>query len=115
MRYYDKLTTPETGKTFLEDGPNRIEQTHASVESWFLPLPDGFQRAYDAEGLPYNAEIPPLSDAVIAAQEQANANTEARAYLASTDWMLLRELDGGKAMSTETKTARAAARAEVTS
>jgi len=52
--------------------------------------------------------------AEVAAVAQAKGNTEARAYLVSTDWMLIRELDGGQPMSTETKTARAAARAEVT-
>ena len=44
---------------------------------------------------------------------QRDVNTEARQYLASTDWLLMRELDGGLAMSTETKQLRAEARARV--
>lgn len=44
---------------------------------------------------------------------QRDTNNEALAYLVSTDWMLLRDLDGGTAMTVETKTARAAARARI--
>ena len=46
-----------------------------------------------------------------AAQDKINA--EARAYLADTDWKLLRELDGGVAMTAEIKQLRADARAKV--
>lgn len=44
---------------------------------------------------------------------QDQTNREARDYLASTDWLLLRELDGGLAMTAEIKTLRADARAKV--
>ena len=44
---------------------------------------------------------------------QDKTNAEARQYLTSTDWLLMRELDGGLTMSTETKQLRAEARARV--
>jgi|APSaa5957512535_1039671.scaffolds.fasta_scaffold39308_3 hypothetical protein len=44
---------------------------------------------------------------------QEVANQEARQYLASTDWFLLRELDGGTTMTAEMKQLRAAARTKV--
>ena len=44
---------------------------------------------------------------------QADINAEARSYLASTDWELLRELDGGQPMDAATKSARATARTKV--
>jgi hypothetical protein len=44
---------------------------------------------------------------------QDKINREAKQYLASTDWKLLRELDGGVAMTVEMKTLRAAARLAV--
>ena len=40
-------------------------------------------------------------------------NEEARAYLASTDWMAVREAEGGTAMPSDVKTKRAAERAKV--
>jgi hypothetical protein len=44
---------------------------------------------------------------------QMQINAEARAYLASTDWMSLRASEGGKPMSQEIKGLRADARARV--
>ena len=40
-------------------------------------------------------------------------NETARAYLASTDWMAVREAEGGTAMPSDVKTKRAAERAKV--
>ena len=40
-------------------------------------------------------------------------NETARAYLASTDWMVVREAEGGTAMPSDVKTKRAAERAKV--
>lgn len=58
MRYYDLIETPETGKIYLEAGENRIAQTDERVKCWFLPVPSGYQRAYDADGFPFNELIP---------------------------------------------------------
>jgi len=47
------------------------------------------------------------------AETQRKSNLKAKEYLASTDWMLLREMDGGKAMTAEVKLLRADARTKV--
>jgi hypothetical protein len=57
----------------------------------------------------YTIEITDITAQV--AQEKVNA--ESLAYLASTDWMLLRDLDGGIPMTLEVKTNRAVARAKI--
>ena len=44
---------------------------------------------------------------------QKEINETARAYLASTDWMAVREAEGGTAMPSDVKTKRAAERAKV--
>ena len=44
---------------------------------------------------------------------QKKINEEARAYLASTDWMAVRASEGGTAMPADVKTKRAAERAKV--
>ena len=54
-------------------------------------------------------EEPPLTEAEL--QDQING--EARDYLYSTDWYLIRELDGGTAMTAEMKQLRVEARARV--
>jgi hypothetical protein len=51
--------------------------------------------------------------AAVAKSSQAAINAEALKYLADTDYMLLRELDGGTVMSAEVKIARAAARTRI--
>jgi hypothetical protein len=58
MRFYDVVETPLSEKTFLEPSLDRIPQTDARVASWFQPLPEGHQRAYNLEGLPFNVLIP---------------------------------------------------------
>lgn len=45
--------------------------------------------------------------------DQKVINETARAYLASTDWMAVREAEGGTAMPADVKTKRAAERAKV--
>tara|TARA_R100000231_G_scaffold111410_1_gene82601 strand:+ start:69 stop:437 length:369 start_codon:yes stop_codon:yes gene_type:complete len=45
--------------------------------------------------------------------DQKAINETARAYLASTDWMSVREAEGGKAMPSDVKTKRAEERAKV--
>ena len=51
--------------------------------------------------------------AEVDAAAQAIINTTAREYLTSTDWELIRELDGGTAMTAEKKQLRVEARARV--
>jgi len=50
---------------------------------------------------------------VQAATLQSQANATAQAYLASTDWMVLRQADSGEVMPNNIKDARAAARLEI--
>jgi len=50
---------------------------------------------------------------VQAKEAQAVINAEAQAYLASTDWMVLRQADSGEVMPNNIKDARAAARLEI--
>lgn len=57
----------------------------------------------------YTVEI----EDITAQHEQNKINTEALAYLTSTDWYIIRELDEGKPCPTEIKAERAAARARI--
>ena len=75
---------------------------------------DGSQDEFIKDGLV------PISDADLvilraptAATLQSQANAKAQAYLASTDWMVLRQADSGEVMPNNIKDARAAARLEI--
>ena len=50
---------------------------------------------------------------ITAQLEQEAINAEALAYLASTDWLIIREVDAGTPCPTEIKTERTAARARI--
>ena len=63
-----------------------------------------------AEG---NTPEPEFTQGELDQQAQEVINQEALAYLSSTDWMLLRELDGGIAMTAKVKDLRAEARLSV--
>ena len=62
-------------------------------------------------GMPeeYTIEIEDITAQI--AQEKTNA--EALAYLASTDWMIIREVDSGVICPSDVKAERAAARAKI--
>jgi hypothetical protein len=68
-------------------------------------------------GVPASAEQMTLLEekAVLLATEyeQKSINNKALAYLASTDWMVLRQADSGEVMPNNIKDARAAARLEI--
>ena len=110
MRYYDKIQTPLTGKTFLEAGDNRVPQADMSVITWFQPLPEGYKRAFSEDGLPFNALIPPQTVAEIEANAQAVINSDSLAYLASTDWYVTRFTESGVAVPADVTQARTDAR-----
>lgn len=57
--------------------------------------------------------ILPAHQAVIDAENQVKTNREARAYLASTDWYVIRKEETGTAIPQEILDARAAARASI--
>ena len=63
-----------------------------------------------AEG---NTPEPEFTQAELDAQAQVIVNSEALAYLSSTDWMVIREAEGGTACTEEVKTLRAEARLKV--
>lgn len=89
----------ETLQTAIFENQNSIDdflEVLANSHAWGSP------EEYFVEVLDVTAEV-----------EQQRINDEALAYLVSTDYMLLRELDGGIAMSAEVKLARAEARARI--
>ena len=57
-----------------------------------------------------NTPDPEFTDAEIAANAQREINQENLAYLASTDWYVIRKADTGTAVPTDILDARAAAR-----
>ena len=75
---------------------------------------DGIRRQYTdvlQEYLDNGGTIEPqYTQAELDKMASDKAKAEAKQYLADTDWMLMRELDGGKKMSNEVKQLRAEAR-----
>ena len=63
--------------------------------------------AWIAEG---NTPAPEFTDAEIAANAQAETNANSRAYLASTDWYIVRRAETSEGVPSDIITARAAAR-----
>jgi len=96
----------------MED-PTEWIASCVAKNKWGLPE----REELDAEGNPtgvilpaeYTVEIEDITAQV--AQEAINA--EALAYLASTDWMIIREVDAGVPCPVEIKTLRAEARAKI--
>ena len=85
---------------------------------YFKDDKDGYYGFEDDAPAEWHAHLTPCPKQVkpqseIDAEAQALINQEARQYLASTDWLLMRELDGGVVMDTATKQLRAEARARV--
>jgi hypothetical protein len=70
---------------------------------------------HKVEGGAFVALPPPPAPTAeeIAALAQATTNRQARAYLASTDWYVVRFTEAGVAVPSEITTARAAARASI--
>ena len=66
--------------------------------------------AWIAEG---NTPAPEYTDAEIAANAQSLINSEALAYLASTDWYITRQAETAVAVPADITTARAEARAAI--
>ena len=66
--------------------------------------------AWVAEG---NTPAPEYTDAEIAANAQSLINSEALAYLASTDWYITRQAETAVAVPADITTARAEARAAI--
>lgn len=80
-----------------------------------LNVCDGSIVRWDFKSIPQPSveELEALQESVQAKLDQDAINKEALAYLASTDWMIIRELDSGIACPADVKAARAEARAKV--
>lgn len=64
---------------------------------------------FDKDGYPFLADPAPPTEE----QLQQQANSEARAYLAETDWYVIRQQETGEPVPAEILAERAAARARV--
>lgn len=53
MRWYDLIETPLSGKTFLEDGDNRLPKTDERVAVYFQSIDKvKYDRGFDSDGYP---------------------------------------------------------------
>ena len=59
------------------------------------------------------AEYSITEEDITGLREQEQANREALAYLAATDWLVIRQLDSGEPMPADVKQKRAEARAKI--
>jgi len=89
--------TPAVEATVDEQGNELSPATDAITEEWVKLRAE------------YTVEIEDIS----AQLEQERINKEALDYLASTDWLIIREIDAGVACPAEIKQARAEARARI--
>jgi hypothetical protein len=89
-----------------EDGVSHADSLHYVAE-----MLNGWNYIGERDTTKYTAVLTNTTRLDKEAQEVSNQ--EAKQYLASTDWQLLRELDGGVAMTAEIKQLRADARAKV--
>ena len=90
---------------------------HLIPEAQFMCWENDYARVTwndtNTKPLPSLADLELAWPLVQAKEAQAVINAEAQAYLASTDWMVLRQADSGEAMPNNIKDARAAARLEI--
>lgn len=85
------------------------------IKDWGHGLPERpeLDEMGEPTGVILPAEYTVEIEDITAQHEQNKINTEALAYLTSTDWYIIRELDEGKPCPTEIKAERAAARARI--
>lgn len=81
-------------------------ETQAKADAWVL------QEQFAGSFGPINSYDLQITD-ITAEALQKQTNKEALAYLASTDWYIIRELDSGELCPDNIKTARAQARARI--
>jgi len=90
---------------------------HLIPEAQFMCWENDYARVTwndtNTQPLPSLADLELAWPLVQAKEAQATLNAEAQAYLASTDWMVLRQADSGEVMPNNIKDARAAARLEI--
>ena len=116
MKYYNKDNKVQA---FFSEGaieitsPVREDGTllpnHPGLATFEKDSEDNYYEFYLSTGLPDTVKI----DTTNAQLAQDTINQEARDYLASTDWMVLREADDGTAITAEIKQLRADARVAI--
>lgn len=112
MKKVKIITSTQTREFRAEDPTEHIAMCVAG-NIWGLPE----RPELDAEGNPtgnilpaeYTIEIIDITSEV----EQEKINAEALEYLASTDWMIIREMDSGVVCPADVKLARAEARSKI--
>lgn len=80
---------------------------------WGLPEREELNEMGEPTGVILPAEYTIEIEDITSEVEQQKANAEALAYLASTDWLMIRELEIGKPMPEEIKIKRQEARDKV--
>lgn len=80
---------------------------------WGLPERQELDEMGEPTGVILPAEYTITIEDITSQVEQEKTNVEALAYLASTDWMVIREMDSGLQCPSDVKAARAAARAKI--
>jgi hypothetical protein len=86
---------------------------NSTTEKWGLPERPEIDEMGQPTGVILPAEYTVEIEDITAQVAQQAINAEALAYLASTDWLIIREVDAGVPCPVEIKTLRAEARAKV--
>lgn len=106
-----KITGKDNSITVYVSEDDLLEK----IKDWGHGLPERpeLDEMGEPTGVILPAEYTVEIEDITAQHEQNKINTEALAYLTSTDWYIIRELDEGKPCPTEIKAERAAARARI--
>lgn len=92
---------------------NEIISINSVAEKWGLPERPELDEMGQPTGVILPAEYTVEIEDITAQVAQEAINAEALAYLASTDWLIIREMDAGVPCPAEIKAERAAARARI--
>lgn len=92
---------------------NEIISINSVAEKWGLPERPELDEMGQPTGVILPAEYTIEIEDITAQVAQEAINAEALAYLASTDWLVIREVDAGTPCPSDVKAERAAARARI--
>lgn len=92
---------------------SEIISVNSVKEKWGLPERPELDDMGQPTGVILPAEYTVEIEDITAQVAQQAINAEALAYLASTDWLIIREMDAGTPCPAEIKAERAAARARI--
>ena len=106
------LAEVQTHGAEMEDPTQWISDCVAQ-NVWGLPERQELDEMGEPTGNTLSAEYTIEITDITAQVEQDKVNADALAYLASTDWMVIRFADSGLAIPEDVKAARAAARLKV--